>query len=1128
MGEQKAVAKKAEANKESSRKPKTEVSQSISPQVDQILQLQQTIGNEAVGRLIKSGALRTKLKVGLPNDIYEREAEKISKNIVSSSPSPDIQQKLIGNGAIQRKAGHASNSIPESTIRNPGSGQPLKSSTKSTLESGIGADLGKVRVHSDRTANEAADALNARAFTHGSDIWLGKGESQDDLGLMAHEAAHVMQQGKGVNRIQRAGKSGEKDQPLEKTFSSPKGTIDTESKIISIPVLKLPKIRGKVKGAEGVPPIAAGKPLTIPKKKERNTKQRENWDKKIKESTELDTALTKKLEKAPDMVSDGKKIYYLMFGDGDLFFIGSIPTIKPKLLRPFWDEKGKFHRYDVDHKTEIQLGGEDILDNYELLDSVANQSSGRNIHNEIITKIDALLTAGENQVFRKKPEIDKIREKYDITFNKVDATLGIDGLPKFFWSLEDIEKGEHIKPLKVLTEAQIKKFGLKGGPEFLMIYTSSAGIGRRRIPWGEKTKTKSCKNYKFYPNFSVNRIDYNGDKKKGKLFGVAFRDNKYLEEAPMDFDIQEKEGVEWGGYVEGGSIKQQANSKLKAKGWSPVRIDETEILEDKGIAMKGQILPDIPLFENLGLDLEIEGKDIMISKTFSSADFKFPGPVLVTNTSLKVAAGTRGIEAKGNVQFEIQRVGEGELVAFAGTNGTFGLKGSFDFDSTLFEPANISMTYENNKFSGSGILGIKEGKVRGIKSANITASYKEGKLEATGTADLTIPGIKQGAMSLSYSEAEGLAIGGSFQLADNIPGIKSGSVEAMVRKKPGGEGYEVTAKGKATPKIPGVDATVSVIYENGAFTIEGTAAYKKGMLKGSILVGATNLPVDAAGKPGGEPTKKLTAYGGGTVTIQIAPWLQGTIGVKLLPNGEVEVSGTIGLPSTLNITPEEKKLNKNLFTSPSIDIPIVGVSVLGKRVGIFASISGGLDLNAGFGPVQLQELSLSVTYNPAHEEQTTVVGKGKLHIPAHAGIRLFIRGSIGASLLIVTAEGGLEVGGELGLAGALDAGVQIDWSPAKGLVLDAFGEIYVEPKFRFDITGFVLVEADLLLKTVELYSKRWELYAFEYGSGLRLGMKFPIHYEEGKPFDVSLKDIQFQIPEIKPKEVLSDLVKKIA
>jgi hypothetical protein len=204
------------------------------------------------------------------------------------------------------------------------------------------------------------------------------------------------------------------------------------------------------------------------------------------------------------------------------------------------------------------------------------------------------------------------------------------------------------------------------------------------------------------------------------------------------------------------------------------------------------------------------------------------------------------------------------------------------------------------------------------------------------------------------------------------------------------------------------------------------------------------------------------------------------------------------------------------------------VSVLGKRVGIFASIGGGLDLRAGIGPGQLQELGLAVTYNPAHEEQTHVTGGAKLHVPAAAGLRLYISGSIGASLLIVTAEGGIEVGGTLGLAGALDAGVQVDWTPAKGLVLDAKGEVFVEPKLKFDITGFVKVEADLLLKTVNLYSRRWELFAFEYGSGLRFGVKFPIHYEEGKPFDISLSDMQFQVPDIKPRDLLSDLVKRIA
>jgi hypothetical protein len=275
-----------------------------------------------------------------------------------------------------------------------------------------------------------------------------------------------------------------------------------------------------------------------------------------------------------------------------------------------------------------------------------------------------------------------------------------------------------------------------------------------------------------------------------------------------------------------------------------------------------------------------------------------------------------------------------------------------------------------------------------------------------------------------------------------------------------------------------------------------------------------------------EGSERITLYGGGSLTLKLAPWLQATAAVRLLPNGEVEVTGEIGLPSSLDIFPE-KRLDKNIFTI-GIDIPIIGVAVAGQRIGIFANISGGLDLSAGIGPGQLQELGLRVTYNPDHEEQTHVSGGAKLHIPAHAGLRLFVRGGLGAGIPIVSAQAGLEIGGQLGLEGALDAGVQVDWTPLRGLVLDASGEIYAEPKLKFDIAGFVLVEADLLLTTVELYSKRWQLAAFEYGSGLRLGVKFPIHYEEGRPFDISLSDVQFQVPDINPTALLSDLIKRIA
>jgi len=55
-------------------------------------------------------------------------------------------------------------------------------------------------MHNDLAAHETADAINARAFTHGNDIGLGRGQSQADTLPMAHEATHVVQQGGGVQR----------------------------------------------------------------------------------------------------------------------------------------------------------------------------------------------------------------------------------------------------------------------------------------------------------------------------------------------------------------------------------------------------------------------------------------------------------------------------------------------------------------------------------------------------------------------------------------------------------------------------------------------------------------------------------------------------------------------------------------------------------------------------------------------------------------------------------------------------------------------------------------------------------------------------------------------------------------
>jgi hypothetical protein len=65
------------------------------------------------------------------------------------------------------------------------------------LERSYQIDLQTVRLHTDGKAHDAARQVSARAFTIGTDIFLGPGERPNDLRLIAHEAAHVVQQRSG-------------------------------------------------------------------------------------------------------------------------------------------------------------------------------------------------------------------------------------------------------------------------------------------------------------------------------------------------------------------------------------------------------------------------------------------------------------------------------------------------------------------------------------------------------------------------------------------------------------------------------------------------------------------------------------------------------------------------------------------------------------------------------------------------------------------------------------------------------------------------------------------------------------------------------------------------------------------
>ena len=104
---------------------------------------------------------------------------------------------------LQRSAtsGAAVTGLPaiHEALRSPG--DRLDPSTRAFFEPRFGRDLSLVRVHANPKAAESAHLVNALAYTVGSDIVFGAGQYDPGSGsgrrLLAHELAHVVQQGSG-------------------------------------------------------------------------------------------------------------------------------------------------------------------------------------------------------------------------------------------------------------------------------------------------------------------------------------------------------------------------------------------------------------------------------------------------------------------------------------------------------------------------------------------------------------------------------------------------------------------------------------------------------------------------------------------------------------------------------------------------------------------------------------------------------------------------------------------------------------------------------------------------------------------------------------------------------------------
>jgi outer membrane protein OmpA-like peptidoglycan-associated protein len=175
----------------------------------------QSLGNQASLR-----RLQTKLRVGSVNDPLEREADAVADRVMRM-PAPDLslasaptqvsrkcaaceeedKATMLQAKSAKPTAAAASEapSIVHDVISAPG--RPLNPETRAFFEPRFGVDFGRVRLHTDMKARQSATAINARAYTVGSNVVLR--ESDPEPVLLAHELAHVVQQREQEQPIRR-------------------------------------------------------------------------------------------------------------------------------------------------------------------------------------------------------------------------------------------------------------------------------------------------------------------------------------------------------------------------------------------------------------------------------------------------------------------------------------------------------------------------------------------------------------------------------------------------------------------------------------------------------------------------------------------------------------------------------------------------------------------------------------------------------------------------------------------------------------------------------------------------------------------------------------------------------------
>ncbi|MFO1357376.1 DUF4157 domain-containing protein [Plasticicumulans sp.] len=1117
------------------------------------------------------GYLQARLRLSQPGDALEQEAERAAE-AVAQNEAPAV--KPAATATLARSAagdGALSPAIEQRIEASRSHGEPLAPAVRADMESRFGSDFGGVRTHTGAEAADLSRALDAQAFTSGSDVFFDSGRyapaAPEGRALLAHELTHVVQQGASpaaARQVQRA--KGDGGAGTKTKGTKPKSEIRLDGQRVIIPELKI----SAKKAGRRKPAYAANTEL---RKGPRKTSQRAVWGQSLK------PGVVAGLEKD---VKSGKGNFSALNADGSLcgaklpggrLLIGSQAAVADELTLPKWTARGASLPMDVDHFLEWQLNGNDALDNYVLGDAALNQAAGSITAAEIDRAVESALnelasdaanpadirdwqtlktpaaggtpgaapapgaapgaapapaapatpaagggtatttaTAAPPPQSRTRTAVKELQSRnYTFVFERIEAAADTGA---GYWLPEDISAGKSLKVPDRLDKKTLETLTGKAGGVLLLPREWSgtplpAGTGKWQ---GSAAKGKGVT----VQSYSAPSAGAEGS----VVVEVPVKDAAPGSTPPV-LTLPVRGHPDLPGLAAARITRKVLKdnkgnggvSGFRIKTLSPVEFTDLGLSDGWGVEGSGLLTIDsLPFLKGAQIGVMLIDGELGFAAIFDAGEFKLGGPLKMTGGNLALAIVPGGpLQASGRIDFALGEYASGSIAAGAGPGGVT-LDGSLAFEKGLFSGEG-HLRYAAGKWSADGSFTLQR-KFPGVDKLSLTLGY-DGEtqlLRLGGDADLSVPGFRKASCAVAADAAGNIALSGSAELADTLPKIKAGRLTLTLNRPAGGD-WSFGGSGELEPDLKGVPASAKLLlsYADGLVTGKLAAAYATKLVGGTLTLNA---------KAGvGEQPEPLKVWGSGNVDFKAAPWLKATVGLTLAEDGSLTVAGKLGIPAPVELFPK-KEYKKQILPLAAPSIPIFGFAVAGVNVGVFLNIDGSLDFIASFGPGQLTEASVGITWSPDDEDATELDGKATFVIPAYAGLKLTVDAGLGVGAAVISAIGGLSVWGELGVKASAGLGVDLKWKPGLGIKLNGEAKADAEAVLKLGAGGFIKVVAKII---GTIYEERFPAGEFTLGSGLKIGVTLPVSYEPDKSFELDFSKIDIRTPEISA----GDLVDKI-